>query len=413
MELMAQPVLVASIDDVLSTKLMALTEQEPDFRSVLELARSLREQIDWEFVRRRTAPSPFAAAFFTLVEALGIAPPRSGARSPGRSMSVCTLPRRGRTAVSDRLDPRDTTRRRHPGPGRRDARCRGRRASPPRRGRVAARGRAAAPRRYRAEPVEPRVVTENERVYVEDDGAVSRRVERVEQEPVRRRSGLVPALLIILAIALAAIAAAWYFTQSDTESVPSVVGLPLDDAVSRVAGRRLQGGHRRASRTRQRGHRLPPGPGRRNGARQGLARCSCSSPRGRRRSRSRTPSASARQRPATASPPSGLKANVVDVFSETSPAGEVVAQAPAAGPGREGLGREAQRLEGHGARHRAERRRVDRGRRDRAGQGGRARRRTSSRCPRRIPPEPSWRSIPPVARPGAGRRVRLNVSSGA
>ena len=75
MELMAQPVLVASIDDVLSTKLMALTEQEPDFRAVLEIARSLREQIDWAYVRRRTESSPFAAAFFTLVESLDIAPP--------------------------------------------------------------------------------------------------------------------------------------------------------------------------------------------------------------------------------------------------------------------------------------------------------------------------------------------------
>ena len=78
MELMAQPVLVASIDDVLSTKLMALTEQEPDFRAVLEIARSLREQVDWGFVRRQTASSPIAAAYFTLVEALGIAPPAVG-----------------------------------------------------------------------------------------------------------------------------------------------------------------------------------------------------------------------------------------------------------------------------------------------------------------------------------------------
>jgi hypothetical protein len=78
MELMAQPVLVASIDDVLSTKLNAMSEQEPDFRSVLELARSLREQIDWDFVRAETAGSPFAAAFFTLVEALGIAPRGAG-----------------------------------------------------------------------------------------------------------------------------------------------------------------------------------------------------------------------------------------------------------------------------------------------------------------------------------------------
>jgi hypothetical protein len=74
MELMAQPVLVASIDDVLSTKLMALSEQEPDFRAVLEIARSLREQIDWAYVRRRTETSAFAAAFFTLVESLDIAP---------------------------------------------------------------------------------------------------------------------------------------------------------------------------------------------------------------------------------------------------------------------------------------------------------------------------------------------------
>jgi len=82
MELMAQPVLVASIDDVLTTKLMALTEQEPDFRSVLELSRSLREQIDWDFVRARTGSSPFAAAFFTLVEGLGIAPPPEAVEPP-------------------------------------------------------------------------------------------------------------------------------------------------------------------------------------------------------------------------------------------------------------------------------------------------------------------------------------------
>jgi Uncharacterised nucleotidyltransferase len=78
-DVMAQPVLVASLDDVLTTKLLSLTEQEPDFSSVLELARSLREQIDWEVVRERTASSPFARAFFTLVEELGIVEPE-GAR---------------------------------------------------------------------------------------------------------------------------------------------------------------------------------------------------------------------------------------------------------------------------------------------------------------------------------------------
>src|SRR5919201_2985285 len=65
---------VASLDDVLVTKLLALNEQEPDFGGCLEIARSLREQIDWDRVRERTADAPFAAAFFTLVEELGVVP---------------------------------------------------------------------------------------------------------------------------------------------------------------------------------------------------------------------------------------------------------------------------------------------------------------------------------------------------
>ncbi len=75
LEVMAQPMLVASLDDVVATKLLAINEQSPDFSSVLELARSLREQIDWEVVRERTADSPFARAFFTLIEELGIVDP--------------------------------------------------------------------------------------------------------------------------------------------------------------------------------------------------------------------------------------------------------------------------------------------------------------------------------------------------
>jgi aminoglycoside-2''-adenylyltransferase len=72
LEVGAQTLLVASIDDVLVTKLLALTEQEPDYQSVLALARALREQIDWNDVESRSRSSPFARAFFTLVEGLGI-----------------------------------------------------------------------------------------------------------------------------------------------------------------------------------------------------------------------------------------------------------------------------------------------------------------------------------------------------
>ena len=79
MEVSAQRLPVASLGDVLATKLLALNEQDPDMTSVLEIARSLREQIDWEFVRARTAESPFARAFFTLVEELGIVEPPAAA----------------------------------------------------------------------------------------------------------------------------------------------------------------------------------------------------------------------------------------------------------------------------------------------------------------------------------------------
>jgi Uncharacterised nucleotidyltransferase len=74
MEVQAMPLLVVPLEDVLVQKLLALTEQEPDYTSVLEIARALREQIDWDEVRARTADSPFAAAFFTLLDELDIVP---------------------------------------------------------------------------------------------------------------------------------------------------------------------------------------------------------------------------------------------------------------------------------------------------------------------------------------------------
>ena len=74
-EVKALRIRVSTLEDVMAAKLLAMTEQEPDFSSVLEWARALREQIDWDTVRDRTEASPFARAFFTLVEALGIVEP--------------------------------------------------------------------------------------------------------------------------------------------------------------------------------------------------------------------------------------------------------------------------------------------------------------------------------------------------
>jgi putative nucleotidyltransferase-like protein len=74
-EVMALRVHVSTLEDVMVAKLLAMTEQEPDFSAALEWARALREQIDWDNVRARTEASAFAKAFFTLVEALGIVEP--------------------------------------------------------------------------------------------------------------------------------------------------------------------------------------------------------------------------------------------------------------------------------------------------------------------------------------------------
>lgn len=68
----ALPMKVMTVEDLLVTKLLALTEHHLDYGPVLEIARALREQVDWPRLERRTMHSPFALAFFTLVERLGI-----------------------------------------------------------------------------------------------------------------------------------------------------------------------------------------------------------------------------------------------------------------------------------------------------------------------------------------------------
>ncbi len=63
---------VLSITDVLATKLLALKQHEVDYDSVLEAARSCREQVEWPALREQTSESPYAKAFFTLADELGL-----------------------------------------------------------------------------------------------------------------------------------------------------------------------------------------------------------------------------------------------------------------------------------------------------------------------------------------------------
>jgi len=74
---------VMALEDVLATMLCALDEHTLDYSALVAIARALREQIEWSTLRARTASSPYAHAFFTLVESLGISSvhgqaPRSG-----------------------------------------------------------------------------------------------------------------------------------------------------------------------------------------------------------------------------------------------------------------------------------------------------------------------------------------------
>jgi hypothetical protein len=72
LEVYAVEMPVMSATDVLATKLLALKEHELDYESVVEVARACREQVDWSLLRELTSGSPYAQAFFTLAEELGL-----------------------------------------------------------------------------------------------------------------------------------------------------------------------------------------------------------------------------------------------------------------------------------------------------------------------------------------------------
>jgi hypothetical protein len=70
-----------------------MSEHELDYSGAVSVARALREQIDWSALRARTARSPYARAFFVLLEELDVLTPgystRGGAEvrviAPGES----------------------------------------------------------------------------------------------------------------------------------------------------------------------------------------------------------------------------------------------------------------------------------------------------------------------------------------
>lgn len=89
MSVLSMQMRVMAIEDMLITKLMAITEHHLRYEALLAIARALREQVDWAQVRSATASSPFARAFFVLLEGLDVVPeqhdaPQAGARPEPR-----------------------------------------------------------------------------------------------------------------------------------------------------------------------------------------------------------------------------------------------------------------------------------------------------------------------------------------
>ena len=98
MSVLGMEMRVMALEDVLVTKLMALSEHSLRYESLLPISRALREQVDWEDVRARTSESPFARAFFVMLEGLGVLPeakPTTG----GRETRVRVLTPRGSAAA--------------------------------------------------------------------------------------------------------------------------------------------------------------------------------------------------------------------------------------------------------------------------------------------------------------------------
>lgn len=65
---------VLSATEIMVQKMHTLAEHYCDFGVFIPIARSLREQVDWERVRRETKDNPFAEALLFLLERIEVMP---------------------------------------------------------------------------------------------------------------------------------------------------------------------------------------------------------------------------------------------------------------------------------------------------------------------------------------------------
>lgn len=72
MEVLSVEMPVLSASELMVQKMLAMDEHYCDFATMIPVARALREQVDWDRVRRETEASHFAAALMFLLERLEV-----------------------------------------------------------------------------------------------------------------------------------------------------------------------------------------------------------------------------------------------------------------------------------------------------------------------------------------------------
>ncbi|NUR64325.1 MAG: hypothetical protein HOQ47_01080, partial [Streptomyces sp.] len=68
--------------DLIRSLMAAFSEHHCDFGAVLPIARTLREKIDWDDVRRTCAGAPMPDAFLYFLERLDVIPPQQHEEVP-------------------------------------------------------------------------------------------------------------------------------------------------------------------------------------------------------------------------------------------------------------------------------------------------------------------------------------------
>lgn len=83
LQVLAMSLHVMALEDIFVSRLLALDERRLDFSALLQIARAVREQVDWAAVHCRVGSTPVGHAFFVLLTDLDVVKPFGPAETAG------------------------------------------------------------------------------------------------------------------------------------------------------------------------------------------------------------------------------------------------------------------------------------------------------------------------------------------